>query len=112
AAVSLIWNGRVERRRLYGLVAGFSVVAIMFLAYLRFDASAMLADLRMAADARSGAVSPAFLAQVVAENFPAFLILAGLAAMTQIVRRLPADRGWVGRILSIRTLALSTMVYC
>jgi len=93
AAVSLIWNGRIERRRMYGLVAGFAVVAVMFLAYLRFDAGAMLADLRMAADARSGAVSPAFVAQVFAENFPAFLILAGLGAMTQIVRRLPAGLG-------------------
>ena len=112
AAVSLIWNGRIERRRMYGLVAGFAVVAVMFLAYLRFDAGAMLADLRMAADARSGAVSPAFLAQVVAENFPAFLILAGLGAMTQIIRLLPAGRGWVGRLLGVRTLALATMVYC
>ena len=112
AAVSLIWNGRIERRRLYGLVAGFAVVAVLFLAYLRFDAGAMLADLRMAADARSGAVSPAFVMQVFAENFPAFLILAGLAAMTQIVSRLPAAHNWVGRILGIRTLALSTMVYC
>jgi hypothetical protein len=112
AAVSLVWNGRVERRRVYGLAAGFGAVALMFLAFLRFDASAMLADLGMAADARSGAVSPAFLAQVFAENFPAFLILAGLAAMSQIVRRLPAGGGWVGRLLGMRTLALAAMVYC
>jgi hypothetical protein len=112
ASVSLVWNGRMERRRLYGVATGFGVVTILFLAYLRFDVQAMLADLRMAADARSGAVSPAFLMQVFAENLPAFLILVGLGAMTQIVGRTPADRGWVGRLLGIRTLALAAMVYC
>ena len=58
---------------------------VVFLTYLRFDVGAVLADLRMAADARGGAVSPAFVVQVFAENFPAFLILAGLAAITQII---------------------------
>jgi hypothetical protein len=72
----------------------------------------MLADLRMAADARSGGLSPAFVMQVFAENFPGFLILAGLAAMTQMAGRPPADRGWVGRVLRFRALALAGMVYC
>jgi hypothetical protein len=111
AAVSLVWSGRLERRRLFGLAAGFAVVALAFLAYLRFDLGAMLADLRMAADARSGALSPAFVVQVFAENFPGFLILAGLAAMTQAVGHSPADRGWLGRVLGFRPLALAGMVY-
>ena len=70
AAVSVVWNGRLERRRIVGLATGFAVVAMAFLVYLRFDIGAMWSDLRMAADARSGAVSPAFLMQVFAENFP------------------------------------------
>lgn len=112
AAASLGWNGRLERRRIAGLAAGFAVVAVAFLAYLRFDVGAMLADLRMAASARSGAVSPAFVMQVFAENFPGFLILAGLAAMTQMVVRPPPDRGWVNRVLRFRPLLLAAMLYC
>ena len=76
AAVSLIWNGRIERRRLYGLVAGFAVVAVMFLAYLRFDAERDAGGFAHGGGRAQGAVSPAFLMQVFAENFPAFLILA------------------------------------
>src|ERR1035437_3618522 len=112
AAISLVWSGRLERRRLFGLAVGFAVVAMAFLAYLRFDVSAMLADLRMAADARGGAVSAASLRGGFAENFPNFLILAGLAAMAQVVGRPPADRGWVARVLRFRALALAGTVYC
>jgi hypothetical protein len=39
------------------VAAGFVVVAMAFLAYLRFDVGAMLADLRRATDARSAAIS-------------------------------------------------------
>jgi hypothetical protein len=111
AAISLVWTGRLERRRLAGLAGGFAVVAMAFLAYLRFDVGAMLADLRMAADARSAALSPAFIIQVFAENFPGFLILAGLALMTQVGWRPAADRGWVGRVLRVRALLLAGMLY-
>jgi hypothetical protein len=111
AAISLVWSGRLERRRLFAMAAGFSVTAIVFLAYLRFAVGAMLADLRTAALAKSWAASPAFIMQVLADNFPSFLILAGLAAMTQMARRPPADRGWLGRLLRFRELALAGMVY-
>ena len=111
AAVSLVWTGRLERRRLVGIAAGFGVVALGFFAYLRFDLSGMLADLRMAADARSGAVSPAFVLQVMAENFPAFLILAALAVMAQLAGRAPAGKGWLGKALSLRPLVLAGMLY-
>jgi hypothetical protein len=111
AGVSLVWNGRLERRRAAGVAAGFAVAALAFLAYLRFDVGAMLADLRMAAGARGGGVSKAFLLQVFAENLPGFLILAGLAAMAQVVGRPTAERGWVGRVLRFRPLALAGAVY-
>ena len=110
AAVSLMWNGRFERRRMAGLAIGFAVVAMAFLAYLRFDIGAMWRDLRMAADARSGAVSPAFVMQVFAENVPGFLILAALGAL--VAPPGAADRGWVGRVLHFRVLLLAAMVYC
>ena len=110
AAVSLMWNGRFERRRMAGLAIGFAVVAMAFLAYLRFDIGAMWRDLRMAADARSGAVSPAFVMQVFAENFPGFLILAAMGAL--VAPPGAADRGWVGRVLHFRVLLLAAMVYC
>ena len=112
AAVSLVWTGRLDRRRVYGLAAGFAAVAAAFLAYLHFNVGAILADLRMAADARSGAVSPAFVLQVFAENFPGFLILIALGAMTRILRRMPEGSGWVGKLLGFRALVLAGMVYC
>ena len=111
AAVSLVWSGRVERRRLCGLAGGFTVAAMAFLAYIRFDLGAMLADLRMAADARSGALSPAFVMQVFAENFPGFLILAGLAATAQMAVHPQPGRGWLGGVLRFRPLALAGAVY-
>jgi hypothetical protein len=112
AVVSVVWNGRLERRRMLALAAGFAVVAMAFLAYLRFDVGAMLADLRMAADARSGAISPASLRQEFAENFPGFLMLAGLAVLVQIAGPARVDGGWLGRLLRLRVLALAGMVYC
>ncbi len=110
AAVSVVWNGWFERRRIIGLATGFAVVALAFLAYLRFDIGAMWSDLRMAADARSGAVSPAFVVQVFAENFPGFLILAAMAVLA--APPAPADRAWPGRVLRFRALLLAAMVYC
>ena len=110
AAVSVVWNGRLERRRILGLAAGFVVVAMAFLAYLRFDLGAMWSDLRMAADARSGAVSPAFVMQVFAENFPGFLILAAMAQM--VGPPASVDCGWVARVFHFRALVLAGMVYC
>jgi len=112
AAVSLVWTGRLEWRRLLAIAAGFVVVAMAFLAYLRFDVGAMLADLRMAADARGGAVSPASLRQEFAENIPGFFVLAGLAVLVQIAGRSATDRGWLGRLLRLRVLVLAGMVYC
>ena len=112
AAVSLVWTGRLEWRRLLAIAAGFVVVAMAFLAYLRFDVGAMLADLRMAANARGGAVSPASLRQEFAENIPGFFVLAGLAVLVQIAGRSATDRGWLGRLLRLRVWVLAGMVYC
>ncbi len=48
---------RLGRRRLLGLVLGFSGVSICLLAYLRFNLIAMLRDLRMAGGARAQQLS-------------------------------------------------------
>src|ERR1019366_6865933 len=106
AAISVVWSGRLERRRLAGLAVGFAVAATAFLAYLRFDVGAMLADLRMAADARAGAISPAFVVQAFAENIPGLLILGGLAATAQMAVR-PAGRGCPAAVLRFRPLLLA-----
>lgn len=47
----------LSRRRLLGMIAGFSLVAIAMLAYLGFDIQAILRDWKMAAGARAGSVS-------------------------------------------------------
>jgi hypothetical protein len=111
AAGSLVWTGRIERRRAAGLAAGFGAVALAILAYLRFDAGAMLTDLRMAADARSGAVAWGFVRGVFLSNFPGFLILAGLAATAQMAQRPAAGGGWAGQVHRLRPLALAGAVY-
>lgn len=49
---------RVARQRILGIILGFSFVSVCMLAYLRFDVPAMLGDLRMAAGARAGKLSP------------------------------------------------------
>jgi len=56
AVVSLI-RWRLAGRRLAGALMGFCAVSFCMLAYLRFDLAAMLSDLRMAAGARSAAIS-------------------------------------------------------
>jgi hypothetical protein len=58
AAVSLVWSGCLEWRRMAAMAAGFCAAALPFLAYLRFHAGAVLADLQTAANARGGQLSP------------------------------------------------------
>lgn len=54
AVVSLLLM-RLDRRRILGVVAGFFLVSLALLAYLRFDLLAMLRDLRMTGAARNAA---------------------------------------------------------
>lgn len=48
---------RFSRNRLVGLFAGFSLIAIIFLAYLEFDIQSIFNELKMAAAARSESLS-------------------------------------------------------
>jgi hypothetical protein len=112
AAVSLVWSGSFDTRRLKGMMAGAAAVVFAFMAYLGFHAGALLADFRMAADARTGALSKAWVAQVFVENIPAFAILCGLAWMSQAADPMDAGSGRLARILRLRSLLLAAMVYC
>ena len=49
---------RVARQRILGIILGFFFVSVCMLAYLRFDVAAVLRDLRMAAGARAGKLTP------------------------------------------------------
>jgi len=112
AAASLLWSGVPSWRRIAGLAAGFAAGFLAFAAYLRFDFGPMLSDLRMAADARSGAVSKAFLAQVFAENSPALLMLCGLTAVALLARATQTRRqGWPRFVARYRVWMLLGMVY-
>lgn len=72
----LFW--RLSRRRLFGLVLGFSIVSLSFLAYLNFDIRAVLCDLQMTAKAKSGSLSFALMFEKIKANavyYPAILSL-------------------------------------
>ena len=63
--------GSLPRRRVLGIVAGFVLVSLCVLAYLRFDLWAVVNDLRMAAGAR-------------AETMPSLLLIARLHPATLV----------------------------
>lgn len=71
---------RPSRRRLYGLAAGFGVVALALMAYLRFDILRVLQDLRIAAAGRSRMIAnnPSGLATKIQEQVPSLLIVVAL----------------------------------
>lgn len=77
--VSLLLR-RPTRSRLCGLAAGFGVVALAFLAYLRFDVFRVAQNLRMAAVARSKAMEifPSSSVVKMAGQFPSLLLLTVL----------------------------------
>src|SRR5215831_2748867 len=106
---SLLWPMRIERRRIAGIAAGFAACALPLLLYLRFDLVSMFADLRMAASARGALVSPAFAAQVFAENSPALVIALALAAVL-----LPGVKGsgLAALLARYRWWWFILMVYC
>lgn len=84
---------RPTRERLCGLAAGFGVVALAFLAYLRFDILRITQDLRIAAAGRSKMMElnpPAFAAKFAAQ-IPSLLLLILLFAYRS------SPRGQAGR---------------
>jgi len=87
---------RLAVRRLAGMAAGFCLVSLAMLAYLRFDLIAMLRDLHMTGAARNTALTgeaivnkitghPSMLLEVVLFAWVSSLLLSG---------RVPRWRGW------------------
>ena len=74
---SVFYRG-LSRRRLLGMIAGFSLVTIALLAYLGFGIQAVLGDWRMAAGARAGSVSFLALKSKFFVNAPYLVLIAWL----------------------------------
>ena len=96
AVVSLLLM-RLDRRRILGVVAGFFIVSLAMLAYLRFDLLAMLRDLRMTGAARNAAYAAdgSILNKVI--SHPSVLlevVLFGWASALVFGNRVPRWRGW------------------
>ena len=75
---SLVFRG-LNRRRLGGLAAAFGVVALMLLAYLRFDVLKIGQDLWMAAVARSKSLSRLKLIVVLSSQVPFLAVVIALS---------------------------------
>jgi hypothetical protein len=85
--LSLVWQGRLERRRAAGIAAGFAVCSLPMLAFVHFDLRAMYSDLRMAAHARSRPLSLLPLAHLFFHDISTLVILAALGAVAGISGR-------------------------
>ena len=84
---------RLTRQRIFGIIAGFSLVAICMLAYLRFDVSAMMADLRMAAGARASALKSPVGALLTHASVLLGVVLFAISTTLFFSNRVPQWRG-------------------
>jgi hypothetical protein len=89
---SLVYRG-LNRRRLGGLAAGFGVVALMLLAYLRFDVLRIGQDLWMAAVARSKSLSRLKLMVDLSAQAPFLAVVIALSLYGTAVKK-EARRWW------------------
>ena len=87
---SLVYRG-LNRRRLGGLAAGFGVIALMLLAYLRFDVLRIGQDLWMAAGARSKSLGLVKLIVVLISQVPSLAVVIALAVYGTAAKK-PAGR--------------------
>jgi hypothetical protein len=104
AVISLLAN-RIGFRRILGILAGFSLVSLCLLAYLRFDLAAMVRDLRMAAGARAAGITPEVV--VVQNTLGHGSILLGVALLAIAAMITPNHRNllWRGpRLLLVGAL--------
>jgi hypothetical protein len=67
--------GRLVLRRLIAIVVGFLLVSTSILAYLRFDVTAVLGDLRMAGASRAGALDARTLISKASTQWPTLLVM-------------------------------------
>ena len=93
-ACSLLFGRRASR--LLGLLSGFSLVAIVFMAYLRFDFMGVFGAWRAAAGARSTSLSAVDLRWLIRTHVPAFASLAMLGVGATFLKR--EARPWIEAI--------------
>jgi hypothetical protein len=101
---------RFALRRVVGILAGFSVISMCVLAYLRFEVTAVLRDLRMAAGARAETMkAPVW---IILNHWPVLLgvMLFCAAAAMLLGDRVPQWRGLklpiLGAIVFLADVAL------
>lgn len=103
---------RLDRRRILGIIAGFFIVSLVLLAYLRFDLVAMLRDLRMTGAARHGAFTTQGIMNKIFSHPSMMLEVVLFAWVSALVLgdRLPGWRSWklplLGAFLFAADLAL------
>jgi hypothetical protein len=96
---SLIFQ-RLDRRRLLGIAAGFGLVALGFLVFLRFDVVAFIQDLRMAAASRTKAMHVERLLDILRSGLLSFGALLAL----WVGVAMPRERGgrwWLDKQLLV-----------
>lgn len=109
-AVSLAVAGR-NRERLMGTIAGLGVVFLAMLAYLRFDASAVLADLQATALARSSGLFVRRLRLLLDAELTS---LSGIAALlaAELSPSLTGSRAAVRCLLATAVIIVADLALC
>jgi hypothetical protein len=108
AASLVFWEWRW--RRALGCAAGFAILSCLFLAYLRFDVSAMAGDLLAAAAVRSGSLGMRhargeLLAGAVAHAVPLGILVYGTAGLSH------SDwRAWRYLLVALLMVAADTLL--
>jgi hypothetical protein len=104
-AFSLLFR-RPKATRLLGLALGFGAVALVGMAYLRFDVPGVVNALRMAAGARASALSAKYPVWEIESNLgPLFLVLALMLSASFL------NSGARGRWAQLQLPLLGVMVY-
>lgn len=98
--------GLRSRRRLVGMMAGFSLVTLAFLCYLHFDLAAVAGDLELAAGARSRSFRVAELVRKLAINAPSLLFVVLLSLAGSGARRVST------LLLGIFVFAVDMLLLC
>ncbi|UPU34322.1 hypothetical protein M1B72_12765 [Geomonas paludis] len=109
---SLLWRP-FGKRRLAGIAAGFFLVSLAFLAYLQFDAGAILRDLDIAAGARSKSFSYAEVFRKFTLNTLSLLFV--LLLTTQSARAKGEGKGTrrlAGVLLGCFVFAVDMLLLC
>jgi hypothetical protein len=97
---------RLQFRRLAAIALGFLLLSTCMLAYVRFDALAMLRDLRMAGGARAGVLTPALVLSNALSHASVWL---GVVFLVFAAALLSGKR--VPRLHALKLLILGTFIF-